>query len=139
MFSCIQGVDYYKFVSIPHNEWNKNEEVSFTLDSSFINSKNRYALSIEIVHNIDYPYKNLFLCIDHTLQDSIALCDTLEYVLVDDFGKWKGRGNGATRQLSVLYKTNLRIDTTLHNEINIRHAMKDLKLKGIEKIGLKVY
>lgn len=38
-----------------------------------------------------------------------------------------------------MYKTNLRIDTTLHNEINIRHAMKDLKLKGIEKIGLKVY
>jgi hypothetical protein len=38
-----------------------------------------------------------------------------------------------------LYKTNQKIDTALHNEVIIRHAMQDLKLKGIEKIGLKIY
>lgn len=139
MVSCNQGEVYYEFRFIPQNEWSKNQEVYFSLDSAAINPHHNYAISIEITHNISYSYKNLFLYIDHTLQDSLSVRDTLECVLVDDLGKWLGSGNGATRQLSLLYKTNQNIDTTLHNEITIRHAMQDLQLKGIEKIGLKLY
>ena len=139
MASCSQGEAYYQFRPIPQYEWSKSQEVSFLLDSAAINPQHNYALSIEITHNISYRYKKLFLYLDHTLQDSIPVRDTIECVLVDDVGKWYGSGNGATRQFSLLYKTNQKIDTTVHNEINIRHAMQDLKLKGIEKIGLKIY
>ncbi len=137
--SCSHGETYYKFASIPSNEWNKNHEICFSLDSSSINPSHSYAISLEITHSISYPYKNLFIYVDHSLQDSIRVRDTLECFVVDDFGKWYGSGNGATRQLSVLYKFNQKIDTALHNEICIRHAMQNLNLKGIEKIGLKVY
>lgn len=136
--SCSQKQEYYQFASIPQNEWNRNQEICFSLDSS-INFDRSYAISFEIMHNVSYPYKNLFLYLDHTLQDSISLRDTLECILVDDFGNWKGSGNGSTRQFSVLYKADFVLDTALHNEICIRHAMQDLELKGIEKIGLKVY
>lgn len=137
--SCNQKEEYYKFDSISQNEWIKTKDICFSLDSASINSNRSYSISIEIMHNISYPYKNLYLYIDHTLQDSISLRDTLECVLVDNLGKWKGSGNGSTRQLSVLYNTNFRLDTALHNEICISHAMQDLKLKGIERIGLKIY
>lgn len=137
--SCNQNEIYYEFASIPQNEWNKQDEICFVLDSSSFNPKQNYAVSIEITHNISYPYKNLFLYLDHTHQDSILSQDTIESLLVDDFGKWQGSGNGATRQLSVLYKTNFKLDTSSHDEVCIRHAMQDLRLKGIEKIGLKVY
>lgn len=139
MGSCNQKEAYYKFISIPHNKWNKQDEICFKIDSLIGPSKYNYTISLEITHNINYSYKNLFLYLNHTLQDSISSRDTLECQLVDDYGKWYGRGNGATRQISVLYKTNLKIDTTLHNEFCIRHAMQDLELKGIERIGLKVY
>lgn len=139
MFSCNQGEAYYEFRPIPQNEWSKNHEVGFMLDSVPINPQQSYAISIELSHNISYTYKNLFLYINQTLQDSVSVRDTLECMLVDDYGKWLGSGNGATRQLSVMYKTNQKIDTSLHNEIIIRHAMRDIHLKGIEKIGLKVY
>ena len=139
MASCNQNEVYYKFTSITQNEWNKQDIICFELDSSSINPKHSYTVSLEIIHNISYPYKNLFLNIDHILQDSILSQNTIECLLVDDFGKWQGSGNGATRQLSVLYKTNFKVDTTLHNEICIRHAMQDLNLKGIEKVGLRVY
>jgi len=137
--SCKQGEVYYKFEPIPQNEWSRDQHICFSLDSSSINPHLNYAISLEIIHNISYPYKNLYLYLDQTLQDSISHRDTIEFILVDDFGKWQGSGNGATRQISLLYKTNLTIDTALHNEIYIRHAMQDLNLKGIEKIGLKVY
>ncbi len=139
LVSCNQGEVYYKFSPIPKNEWGKNQEICFLLDStSFIANKN-YAISVELTHNVGYQYKNLFLVLEHTLQDSIPARDTIEFVLVDDHGKWLGAGNGPTRQLSQLYKANMKIDTALHNEITIRHAMQNLKLKGIEKIGLKIY
>ena len=109
------------------------------LDSSSFIANRNYAISVELTHNVGYQYNNLFLVLEHTLQDSIPTRDTMEFVLVDDFGKWLGAGNGPTRQLSQLYKTNIKIDTALHNEITIRHAMQNLKLKGIEKIGLKIY
>lgn len=139
MLSCNQGEAYYQFRQIPQNKWSKNHELSFTLDSVSLNPQQNYAISIELSHNISYTYKNLFLYINHTLQDSVSVKDTLECMLVDDYGKWLGYGNGATRQLSVVYQTNQKIDTALHNEIIIRHAMQDIHLKGIEKIGLKVY
>ena len=138
--SCNQDEEaYYKFLPIPQNEWTKHHDITFLLDSSANIATSRYTISLELVHNISYPYKNLYLLVDYTLQDSILLQDTVECVLVDGAGRWEGSGNGATRQLSVPYKTNFRIDTALHNEIVIRHAMQDLNLKGIEKIGLKVY
>ena len=139
LVSCNQNEVYYKFTSIPQNEWNNENEICFVIDSSSsVIPDHSYTISLEITHNITYPYKNLFLYLNHT-QDSISSRDTIECALVDDLGKWLGSGNGATRQLSVLYKTNFKIDTTLHNEICIRHAMQDLKLKGIERIGLRIY
>ncbi len=137
--SCNRGEVYYKFSPIPKNEWSKHHEVTFLIDSSSNIADKNYRLSLELVHNISYQYKNLFLLIDHTLQDSILWQDTVECVLVDGAGRWQGSGNGATRQLSVPFSTTFRIDTALHNEINIRHAMQDLQLKGIEKIGLRIY
>ena len=137
--SCNQNEAYFKFISIPQNNWNKQEEVCFLMDSSSFIPNHKYAISLEITHNINYPYKNLFLYLNHTLDDKILSQDTIECNLVDELGKWQGSGNGATRNLSVLYKTNLILDTTLHNEICIRHAMQDQNLKGIERIGLKVY
>ena len=109
------------------------------LDSSSITVNKNYAIALELSHNTTYQYQNLFLISEHTLQDSIPSNDTIEIVLMDDLGNWRGTGNGATRQLSQLYKSSIKIDTALHNEITIRHAMQNLKLKGIEKIGLKIY
>lgn len=141
MGSCNNGEVYHRFSAIPNNEWNKNQEICFSLelDSLLISFDSNYTITLEILHNITYQYKNLFLLLDYTVQDSITQQDTIVCVLADGNSKWKGSGNGATRQLSVPYKTNIKIDTALHNKLCIRHAMQDLKLKGIEKIGVKVY
>lgn len=137
--SCNQGEAYYKFIPISNHEWDKSQAIFFIVDSSSIMPTKNYALSLELSHSINYQYKNLFLVLEHTLQDSISLKDTVEMVLIDDSGKWLGTGNGPTRQLSKLYKTSMKIDTALHNKVTVRHAMRDSKLIGIEKIGLKIY
>lgn len=137
--SCKQNEVFYEFESIPQSKWNKSHDICFAMDSVPENIKPNYHLSIEIAYNLNYPYKNLWLIIDYLLQDSILKQDTLECILMDSADKWLGSGNGPTRQLSVLYKTDFVMDTAQLNQICIRHAMQDIQLDGIEKIGLKVY
>lgn len=139
LISCKQNETYYQFAFIPKNEWAKNNEICFSLDSISVNPLHKYTVSVEITHNIGYAYKNLWLYLDQTLQDTIPIRDTLNCTIIDDNGKWEGVGNGPIRQLSVLYKTNIALDTTdIQRKICIRHAMQDFQLKGIEKIGLKI-
>ena len=137
--SCNPNEVYYKFEPIPQAKWNKRDEVCFDMDSVPVSLNSRYSVSIEIAHNLNYPYKNLWLSINYLHQDSVLWQDSLECILFDDSGKWLGSGNGPTRQLSVLFKTNFAIDSAKHNRICIRHAMQDIQLNGIEKIGVKVY
>lgn len=139
LIACNQNEAYYKYASIPHNEWSKDEKICFVLDSVKFNSQLTYDISIEITHNVNYEYENLWLYIDQKLNDTVSVRDTLECLLADNNGKWKGRGNGPTRQFSILYKSNYRLDTNKRNQVYIHQAMQEPILKGIERIGLKIY
>lgn len=139
LLSCSHKEVYYEFAEIPQNQWNKNSKICFDLDSLSVIASQTYKVDIEITHNLDYAYKTLWLYLDQNFQDSIVMRDTLECVLTTENGKWKGCGNGPTRQLSVLYKTGINLDPTKQMKICIHHSMQDLHLKGIEKIGLKIH
>ena len=139
LFSCNENDEYSKYLFISQNRWALNDPLCFELDSVSFDINHRYDVSIEITHNVKYAYENLWLYIDQTLEDSILSRDTIECKLVNDAGRWIGTGNGATRQFSYKYKTNLKLDTVKQYKVCISHAMNDLQLKGIERIGLKVY
>lgn len=139
LLSCSHKEVYYDFALIPQNQWSKNSKVCFDIDSLSIIPQHTYNIDVEITHNLDYAYKTLWLYLDQNIQDSIISRDTLECVLTTENGKWKGSGNGPTRQVSVLYKTGINLDTTKQMKICIYHSMQDLHLKGIEKIGLKIH
>ena len=140
LWSCDQQEVYYEFVSISQSQWSKsNNDACFVLDSVNINPSRKYNINVEITHNVNYEYETLWLNVKQLHQDSIIVSDTLECILINQYGKWLGSGNGPTRQVTISYKTNILLDTTKQNQVCIRHAMDNLQLKGIEKIGLKIY
>lgn len=139
LLSCSQKEVYYEFASIPQNKWSVSNEICFVVDSIYINPSSGYDINVEITHSVAYPYKTLWLYLDQTIQDTIFIRDTLECLLTDEVGKWRGSGNGSIRQISFEYKKGISIDTAKHNQICISHAMQDFLLKGIERVGLKIY
>lgn len=139
LWSCNQNEVYYEFATLPQNQWNKDNEICFEIDSVFINSLRKYNMDIEITHNVTYAYNTLWLCIDQFQNDTVIKHDTIEFVLTNDIGQWKGRGNGPTRQFTVLHTTDLNLDTTKQNKVCFHHAMQNIQLTGIERIGLKIY
>ena len=138
LLSCKQKEEYYKYVFIPQNKWAIDEPLCFVLDSVSFDLNLKYDVSLEITHNVNYAYENLWLYVDQNLADTILLRDTIDCKLTNDTGKWLGNGNGATRHISYKYNTNLKLDTAQQYKICISQAMQDLHLKGIEKIGLKI-
>lgn len=139
LLSCKQNEVYYEFVTIPQNQWEKGYDICFELDSIQIDSSRQYNIDIEVSHNVKYAYKTLWLYIDQTLLDTIMVRDTLECLLTNDIDKWRGSGNGPIRQISFQYKEGINLDSAKEKQICISHAMKDLQLKGVERIGLKIY
>lgn len=139
LISCNQQEVYYQFVPLLHNSWNKQKEITFTIDSLAVVSDQTYNVNVEITHNTFYPYKNLFLYIEHNLCDTTFRRDTLECIFMNNKNNWLGYGNGSTRQLSTSFVTDIQLIDTVTYYISIRQNMRDLQLKGIEKVGVKIY
>ena len=63
----------------------------------------------------------------------------MRYKVANEHGKWFGRGVGSLRQLSIPYKTAVQLDSTRNYEFYLFQIMNVDPLKGVEKVGVRVY
>lgn len=138
LISCAEGEVYYRFHHIEKGKWYRDSSLIFTMDSLKIRGGATYDVTIEISSGYLYPYRNLWLQIDHNLADSLFRSDTLQYRLANENGQWLGSGVGGLNQLSLPYLSSLPLDTAQHYWLSIRQMMSDDPLIGIEKVGVKV-
>lgn len=136
--SCDQREMYYYFHEIKNTEWAQNDTLFFDIDSTLFELNTPYRLSIEVTNNVNYPYQNIWLFIQANLEnDSIFSDVSKEYLLADEFGKWKGSGFGSLYQVS-LPMENIIFKERRNYRIKIEHGMQDEPLAGIEKLGIKI-
>ena len=135
--SCHQREVYFHYVDIPDYEWKKNDTLYFSIDSLLIDTTQIYDISFELKHNVQYPYQNLWLSVADNLNDSIEK-RSLQYLIADDFGSWKGAGFGSIYQMSLIYKKGFRFATSKNRQLKVVHKMRDGSLVGLESLGLKI-
>ncbi|MDD4697761.1 MAG: gliding motility lipoprotein GldH [Fermentimonas sp.] len=136
--SCSNGEVYFRYHHIERGMWYRDSVLSFTLDSISIKSDFRNDFSIELTTSELYPYKDIWLQVEHNLNDTVYTRDTLHTRLADDYGKWIGSGTGGLHQISLPYKSEITLDTSRIYVLKISHLMKDEPLYGVEKAGIKV-
>ena len=136
--SCSDGEVYYRFHHIDKGKWYRDSTLRFTMDSLDTRAGVAYDVTIEISSGHIYPYRNIWLQINHNLTDTLLRSDTVQYRLADDHGKWLGSGAGGLNQLSLPFLTSIPLDTAHHYRLAIAQVMNDDPLTGIEKVGLKV-
>ena len=133
--SCGNNTVYSEFQPIKDRLWDKNNEYFFNFEITDISVP--YNVSLQLRNNDNYPYQNIWILFEESKPAGYSVKDTIEYLLADDFGKWKG--NGITLyQNRIPIKTRYFFPDTGKYTINIRHGMRDDKLKGIENIGLHI-
>ncbi|GAB6123504.1 gliding motility lipoprotein GldH [Dysgonomonas termitidis] len=137
--SCNKQEIYYRFHEIKDAEWAQNDKLIFNIDSTVFELNVPYTISFEVTNNVNYPYQNIWFFVQTDIyNDSLYTKREKEYLLADKLGKWAGSGFGTLYQASFVFDDNIIFKERRNHQIIIRHGMRDQRLKGIEKIGVRI-
>lgn len=139
LVSCDRGELYFHYNKVENGKWYRDSVLTFSLDTLSVEQIGEYNISFELTTSMLYPYNDIHLKIDQNLNDTIINSDTLRYKVANEHGKWFGRGVGSLRQLSIPYKTAVQLDSTRNYEFYLFQIMNVDPLKGVEKVGVRVY
>ncbi len=138
--SCSDNAIVRKSVEVDPSGWSANEPA--VLEFEMKDAGMEVDMFVDLRHNGDYPYRNLFLFMEMELPDGSIEKDTIECLLADRMGHWRGRGNGFIFENSIALKVLFRYkDRTLnegHYKLSFEQAMRTEKLTGIMDIGLTI-
>jgi len=140
-FACNNNVLFKADKEIT-NTWHTDSLLIFQFRTNDTNIT--FYSEINIRHTIEYSYKNLFVFVRQTNPEGQTVVDTVECVLADKTGKWKGRGVGDILDFTKRYNDSILFETSGEYKIEIEQAMrygelpKIERLKGIVSIGVSI-
>lgn len=123
-------------IEIDHNGWNSIDNASFDWDVIDLDLK--YDAFIDIRHNSDYPYSNLYLFLDFTFPNGNQRRDTLACVLADERGRWFGSGIGDIIDHRVSFQENFEFPINGKYRLKVAHGMRQDPLVGITDLGFRL-
>lgn len=133
--SCDSPAVYDFFQPVDDATWTKDKTFYFTFE---VKDKSiPYDLTLELRNNNLYPYRNIWIISKEEQPVGPLRSDTLEYMLADKSGKWKGKGFSLFSG-SFPIKKNYYFPHEGRYTFSFSHHMTDEKLKGIHEIGFRV-
>ncbi len=134
--SCMDMPYYSESQSVDESGWLSTDtiELSFIIDEPL----DRFNGSIDLRHNGDYPYSNLYLFIDITYPNKKHRIDTLECVLADNRGRWYGSGLGDMVSHRIEYLDEIQFPLEGDYQMRITHGMRRDPLEEITDLGLRL-
>jgi gliding motility-associated lipoprotein GldH len=137
LLSCKNNALFTDSAVMPENTWNLFNTPEFRVEIT--DTTNRSDVFFTIRTGSDYPFRNIWLFVTTTSPDGEKiLTDTLEYNLADEKGNWYGKGFGDIHELNLPYRTNVFFPVKGKYLFKIQHGMREVDLKGIYDIGLRI-
>jgi len=136
LMSCGKNIVFSDSVPMPGKVWTLENTPDFNIQVK--DTINRNDLYFILRTGSSYPYRNIYLFVTTTAPDGKSITDTLDYNLADEKGNWYGKGFGDIHELKLPYKQNVFFPVSGNYQINIRHGMRIIDLKGVYDFGLRV-
>lgn len=127
---------YSSFYEISNSNWSVVDTIVFDLKTTVVTNPHNLNLFGKI--NYDFSYSNLFVFINHYFEKEIIKKDTVLVPLFDSFGKPIQNNIGNTQFFNVDYLNNVNFTEEGVYKIELIHGMRENKLDGVEKIGIKL-
>lgn len=134
--SCDSNRYYEKNIPFEDHVWERIQPVSFSVEMD--DTLNAFNFLINIRHNTDYRYSNIFLFLDTQYPDGNYSHDTIECLLAAPDGKWFGKGNGRIKENRILLKRNVLFPRKGIYKFSFEQAMRIEKLTGMEDFGIRI-
>ena len=136
MIACNSDIMYDGSVRVANPTWHADSVARFEI--TIEDTTSDYQSGILIRNSGDYAYQNLWLFITEIAPDSTITCDTIQYFLADNYGRWLGSGIGSLYTNIYYYKEDLHYSQEGVYTYEIRQGMRDEELKGITNIGMQI-
>lgn len=136
MIACNSDIMYDGSVRVANPTWHADSVARFEI--TIEDTTSDYQSGILIRNSGDYAYQNLWLFITEIAPDSTITCDTIQYFLADNYGRWLGSGIGSLYTNIYYYKEDLHYSQEGVYTYKIRQGMRDEELKGITNIGMQI-
>jgi gliding motility-associated lipoprotein GldH len=136
LFSCNTGVLFEKNIPLESGTWPMNNKLTFEV--SIQDTTLPYDFYLNLRHNDDYEFSNLFLFIDTYYPNAAYTRDTVEILLANAAGQWFGEGFGELKEIRVLLKKQVYFPAAGNYTFSVAQAMRAENLKGIEDFGIRI-
>ena len=125
LFSCRDTI-HSEYHSFNYKAWDSDSSVIFNYTIS--DTTKKYDLSLNIRHDVNYEFQNLFLFLEG------ENTDTLELMLATKNGKWLGSGISDIRELKYPFEKGKRFFKKGEYELRVEQAMRYGSQQKIEKL-----
>lgn len=134
--SCDSNRLYEENFEVASDGWHVDDVKTFSFDiEDTLSPLNLY---VNFRTSTDYPYSNLYIFMYSSYPDGYEDKDTLEFILAEPNGEWKGENSGTVVENRVLIYSGGRFATKGKYEFKIEHAMRDKVLPEIIDVGFRV-
>lgn len=133
---------FYQYQGVKDAKWEQSKDFVFMVDSTIIDSTQKYNIWLELMHNSSYKYQNLWVNFsikaisDSVIEERISK----EFIIADEDGLWQGAGFGSSYQITlpVMTAVSLSDKGRVNYEFRLSSGMTDGALEGIEQVGLRI-
>ncbi len=133
--SCDRNRLYDESLAVSDQAWHMDSALVYSVEVEDTLLPHKFYINIR--HNQEYRYSNIFLFIDTRFPNGNTTRDTIECLLADKQGNWFGKGPGKIKDNSILIHEGIRFPRKGEYKFRIIHGMRETKLEGIEDIGIR--
>lgn len=134
--ACDGNRVFEEYKQVATDGWDKDSVARFDVEINNVNKN--YNIYINIRNEGDYPNSNIWLFLQIVAPDGTQLTDTVEYLLAERSGRWRGSGIGDLFDNQFVYRRGVRFEKPGTYRFSIRQGMRAPKLEGIHDVGLRV-
>ena len=131
--ACSSRTVFSEFRNSPLSGWDKDSVLVYEV--GITDTVATYDVVLSLRHGQNYPYQNIWFFVE----DASGVCDTLEYYLADQRGRWLGNNRfGERMEMPCLVGSAVQFAHPGTYVYKVRHGMREAELQGVTEVGLTV-
>lgn len=137
LFGCQDNRRVYeKYISIENYQWSFRDTLDFKVPIK--DTSTAYQLTLKLRNKINYPYRNIWLLIQHEAPSGKTSSIKAEFQLAKKSGKWTGQGIGDIYDHRFPIRQNISLSEKGTHRFRLVHLMRKNKLPGVMNVGLQL-
>ncbi len=116
--------------------WYSDDTQSF--EWTVEDTDSRYSIFVDVRHNQNYAFSNLYLFLDFTFPNGKNRRDTLGCTLADARGNWFGSGTGSLIDHRISFKEDFEFPINGRYNLRVTQGMRQDPLQGVTDIGFRL-